>query len=288
MRFLRLAHLPLLLAGLSTAWGASWGFDDATISVQPKGAGIGGGFKDKLSPASPLSSPITLGASDTLKIILTAREDKAPKRPHQAFLQLRDPSTGLETSYALSVKDSGKGKVEITQKDLPAQFLTTAHPLSATLTIASFGTSKPYTSHVFDITPVLDSANPIAQPEKALRYGPQPEIHHIFKSDPTNPPKILTLLFTAAVIAAVPLLLGVWVTLGANLSHLPTALQNAPIPHLLFFGSVVALEGIFFLYYTTWNLFQTLPAAAVVGSVAFLSGSRALSEVQERRLAGLR
>ncbi len=25
----------------------SWGFDDATISVQPKGAGIGGGFKEK-------------------------------------------------------------------------------------------------------------------------------------------------------------------------------------------------------------------------------------------------
>lgn len=48
------------------------------------------------------------------------------------------------------------------------------------------------------------------------------------------------------------------------------------------------MEGIFFLYYTSWNLFQTLPAAAVVGFVAFLSGSRALSEVQERRLAGLR
>lgn len=48
------------------------------------------------------------------------------------------------------------------------------------------------------------------------------------------------------------------------------------------------MEGIFFLYYTSWNLFQTLPAAAVVGVVAFVSGSRALSEVQERRLAGLR
>jgi oligosaccharyltransferase complex subunit delta (ribophorin II) len=48
------------------------------------------------------------------------------------------------------------------------------------------------------------------------------------------------------------------------------------------------MEGIFFMYYTSWNLFQTLPAAAVVSAVAFLSGSRALSEVQERRLAGQR
>lgn len=58
--------------------------------------------------------------------------------------------------------------------------------------------------------------------------------------------------------------------------------------HAAFFGSIVALEGIFFLYYTTWNLFQTLPVVGVVGVVAVLSGSRALGEVQARRLAGER
>ena len=76
--------------------------------------------------------------------------------------------------------------------------------------------------------------------------------------------------------------------LGANLNHLPSALKSAPISHPIFFGSIVALEGIFFLYYHSWNLFQTLPAAAAVGALALVSGSRALTEVQERRLAGLR
>ena len=95
-------------------------------------------------------------------------------------------------------------------------------------------------------------------------------------------------MFAAAVVAALPALLIVWVSLGANANHLGKALGNAPISHTLFFGSIVAMEGIFFLYYTTWNLFQTLPAATIVGVVAFLSGSRALTEVQERRLAGLR
>jgi oligosaccharyltransferase complex subunit delta (ribophorin II) len=42
------------------------------------------------------------------------------------------------------------------------------------------------------------------------------------------------------------------------------------------------------MYYLSWNLFQTLPVAAVVGAVVFVSGSRALTEVQERRLAGQR
>jgi oligosaccharyltransferase complex subunit delta (ribophorin II) len=76
--------------------------------------------------------------------------------------------------------------------------------------------------------------------------------------------------------------------LGANLNHLSKALGAAPISHILFFGSIVSMEGVFFLYYTSWTLFQILPVAGVVGLVAFLSGSRALSEVQERRLAGQR
>lgn len=48
------------------------------------------------------------------------------------------------------------------------------------------------------------------------------------------------------------------------------------------------MEAVFFMYYISWNLFQTLPAVFGIGLVAFLSGSRALREVQERRLAGKR
>ena len=35
------------LTAASTAYGASWGFEDATLTVQQKGAGIGGGAKEK-------------------------------------------------------------------------------------------------------------------------------------------------------------------------------------------------------------------------------------------------
>ena len=35
------------LAAASTAYGASWGFEDATLTVQEKGAGVGGGVKEK-------------------------------------------------------------------------------------------------------------------------------------------------------------------------------------------------------------------------------------------------
>lgn len=60
-----------------------------------------------------LSKPITLGASDTLKILLTTKEDNKAKRPHQAFLLVKDPKSSLDTSFVFQVKENGKGKIEL-------------------------------------------------------------------------------------------------------------------------------------------------------------------------------
>jgi len=147
---------------------------------------------------------------------------------------------------------------------------------------------KPYSSHVFDLEVKHDSNAPLPKYEKPLRYGKLEEIHHIFKADPQSGPKIISLFFVLAVLATVPVLLGSWALLGANLTHLTDALSEAPVAHILFFGSIVSMEGLFFLYYYNWSLFQVLPVAGVIGLVAFLSGSKALSEVQSRRLAGKR
>ena len=48
------------------------------------------------------------------------------------------------------------------------------------------------------------------------------------------------------------------------------------------------MELVFYAYYSSWNLFQVLPVMTAVGAVAFLSGSKALGEVQARRLKGER
>lgn len=79
-----------------------------------------------------------------------------------------------------------------------------------------------------------------------------------------------------------------WATLGGNLNHLSKAIGVAPLSHATFFGSIMAMEFVFFMYYTSWNLFQVLPVMGVVGAVAVLSGTKALGEVQSRRLAGER
>ena len=98
--------------------------------------------------------------------------------------------------------------LEQTQKDLPTQFLRSTSPLSASLVIASFGNTEGYYSEAFPLTVKVDSDTPIAAPEKPLRYGKQPEIHHVFRSDPKSPNILIVAVFTIAAVATLPVLLG--------------------------------------------------------------------------------
>ena len=75
----------------------------------------------RLDPSAPLAKSVSLGASDTLKLLLTAVDGKTAKRPHQAFLTLTDPTTGLEESFVINVKESGKGKVDVVSCQLNCQ-----------------------------------------------------------------------------------------------------------------------------------------------------------------------
>jgi hypothetical protein len=44
---------------------------------------------------------------------------------------------------------------------------------------------------------------------------------------------------------------------GNSSADLPSAFKSAPLSHATFLGSLIAFEGIFFLYYTSWNLFHS-------------------------------
>ncbi|KAL0935157.1 oligosaccharyltransferase subunit ribophorin ii [Colletotrichum truncatum] len=286
MRFLHslTPALALFAAGAAQA-ASSWGFDSATVSIAGKGKDA---IKEKLSATSPLKKPVSLGSKDSLKVILTAKEGDKAKRPHQAFLILKETETGLEAPFPLELKENGRGVVDVAQKDLPIQHLLATKPLRASVVIGSFGSSKALDATVFDVEVKRDTTAVLPTYEAPLRYGKQPEIHHIFRADPRSPPKVISLVFVLAVLATIPVLLVGWLSLGANFNHLSKALGAAPISHAVFFGSIIAMEGVFFLYYSTWNLFQTLPVIGIVATSIFLSGSKALGEVQSRRLAGQR
>ncbi|KAG7293391.1 hypothetical protein NEMBOFW57_003441 [Staphylotrichum longicolle] len=277
--------LLLLAAGVAQA-ASGWGFDDGSVQIAAKKAGEA--VKEKISQTSPLSKPVSLGTTDTLKLSLTAKDNGKGKRPHQAFLVLQEPESGLEAPFPLTVKENGKAVAQISHKDLPVQLLLANKPLKASVVIASFGSAQGLNTPVFDVKIETDANVPPPAYEKPLRYGKQPEIHHIFRPDPKSPPKVISLFFGLAVIATLPALLIGWVALGGNVNHLSKAIGAALLSHATFFGSILAMEFVFFMYYTSWNLFQVLPVIAAVGAATVFSGTKALGEVQSRRLAGER
>ena len=67
----------------------------------------------RISPSKSLNKPVQLGSTENLKILLTTKEDNKVKRPHQAFLQVKDSSSNLETSFAFQIKENGKAKVDL-------------------------------------------------------------------------------------------------------------------------------------------------------------------------------
>ncbi|KAI0409780.1 Oligosaccharyltransferase subunit Ribophorin II-domain-containing protein [Xylaria palmicola] len=284
MRFLSFVT-PLLLAAGAVQAASSWGFDDASVQVNAKKAG---GSKEKFSETKPLSHTVTVGSTDSIKVLLVAKDGGKGKRPHQAFVVLQDEQSGLEAPFPMTVKENGKAVVDIKYADLPIQLATSTAPLKASVVLASFGSSQGLNKPVFTVSLKTDpSATPLVY-EKPLRYGKREAIRHIFRADPKNPPKVISAFFALAVLATVPALFVGWLALGANVSHLPRALSAAPVAHGVFFGSLVALEGVFFLYYASWTLFQVLPVIGVIGTATFLSGAKALGEVQGRRFAGER
>ncbi|KAK8009065.1 dolichyl-diphosphooligosaccharide--protein glycosyltransferase subunit 2 [Apiospora marii] len=287
MRFLRSFVPSLLLAAGAAQAASSWGFDDATLSVGSKKADSS--VKEKFSDKSLPKKTVDFGNTDTLKIILTAKEGGKAKRPHQAFLTLQETETGLEAPFVFTTKESGKATVDIKHSDLPVQLLKSTKPLKATLTLASFGSSTGYNNRIFDVEIRKD---PLAVPpvyEKPMRYGKREEIHHIFKDDPKSPPKVISLVFTLAVAAMVPVLL-IGVYFCSRRQRCPSAqgFLECPVSHGIFYGSIIGMEFVFYMYYSSWNLFQVLPVIGVVGVTSLLSGSKALGEVQRRRLAGER
>jgi oligosaccharyltransferase complex subunit delta (ribophorin II) len=283
MRF-SIAPALLLLAGAADA-ATKWTFSDAVVKVVAKGADT---VTYKFTETEAAKAAVKLGPTGMIKLSLTTKEGSKAKKPHQAFVVLSDSETGLEVPFPLTLKESGAGSVDIAQKDIPVQLLTAERPLDAKLLLGSFGPSVAASVEAFRVEIERDPNASAPKYEAPLRYGKQPEINHIFRADPKNPPKIVSIVFAAAVLAAIPAVLIGWTALGGNVAHLPKALSNAPISHSVFFGSIVAMEGALFLYYTSWKLLDILPLMIVIGATAFLSGSKALGEVQSRRLAGER
>ncbi|KAI3889283.1 hypothetical protein MKW92_005737 [Papaver armeniacum] len=118
---------------------------------------------------------------------------------------------------------------------------------------------------------------PLQPADPYLRYGPKPEITHIFRLPEKRPRQELSLAFL--VLTFVPLfgfLLGL-LRLGVNLKKFPTS-ESSPLVHaVLFHVFLAAILGWYLLFWLKMDLFTTLKQLGILGAMLLYFGHRTLS-----------
>ncbi|GAB5592374.1 hypothetical protein Unana1_07274 [Umbelopsis nana] len=117
------------------------------------------------------------------------------------------------------------------------------------------------------------------------QFAVQPEIVHQFRAPEKMPPKLISQFASLVVLAPwIALLAGLGYTPAKVISSLTQGSVASTVSILSFLGTLAGIEVLFYCYWTHLNLFQTLGYLSVLSVVAFFTGQRALTAVQEKRL----
>ncbi|KAI0261585.1 oligosaccharyl transferase delta subunit [Gloeopeniophorella convolvens] len=223
------------------------------------------------------ADPVTLGASDTLKFTFQVADKDTEKgvQPHQTFLRFFDATTGEEGIQPVKVASSGKAKFELNMAKPPSSLPPSGTaPLRVSLLLGSFA-HAPATLDLFDLH-VPPSAPAPVHPDEAL-YRPRPPLAHTFRPDPKLPPRPVSALFTALVLAPWVVLLGLW---GAVRPRVPHLFSLSVLP---FVSSLVLIEGLLFWYWVELRLGQISLYGSGAAAFAVLTGKQALASISARR-----
>lgn len=111
----------------------------------------------------------------------------------------------------------------------------------------------------------------------------QPTLFHTFQSTGSRPSSFIALLITAAMVVPVLALLkftAPWVMAFS----LPRSGES--VWAIAFLGSLTGMIGIYFVYWTSLNIFQVAPTVAIAGLFCLFCGHKALSRHHQRLNAG--
>ncbi|CAO3701428.1 unnamed protein product [Rhizopus stolonifer] len=96
------------------------------------------------------------------------------------------------------------------------------------------------------------------------------------------PPAMFSTTFSLIVLSPWLILTIGWLKLGYTPVKVLSNVSSLSI--LTFLGSLVSIEYLFYLYWTKLSLFEMLPYFGGLCLIAFITGQRALTAVQERKL----
>ncbi|XP_071719741.1 dolichyl-diphosphooligosaccharide--protein glycosyltransferase subunit 2-like [Rutidosis leptorrhynchoides] len=205
-----------------------------------------------------------------------------PFKPHQAFLKLRHES---EVEHIFVVGNSGKNfEITLDFLGLVEKFFYLSGKYDLELTVGDSAMENSFLKPLGHIELDLPDAPEKATrpPPKAVniysRFGPAPEIRHIFRTQEKRPPQELSYAFLGLVfIPLFAFFIGLS-RFGVNMKNFPTSTVPAAFA-ILFHGGIAAVLVLYVLFWLKLDLFTTLKTLGLVGMFLLFVGHRTLSHL---------
>ncbi|KTW30494.1 uncharacterized protein T551_01777 [Pneumocystis jirovecii RU7] len=226
------------------------------------------------------TSPCVLGGQETLTLRFNVKRASKQMRPHQAMLLVGYPEKELENAHIISVNTRGEATLTLKHKNIPLQLLFEDSPLLLTIVIGSFDTADPllYTLGRLQIVDIDAKFDP---PEPPLRYGPLPEIEHIFSPEQKSSSKILVIIFSIAILSVFGQLCKAWKTIFFTAQTPSSLLNRLSPPYILFFALLCATEVLLYMYWTWIRFPHVLIGLSVLFPLLIFSCKHLLSQIQK-------
>jgi oligosaccharyltransferase complex subunit delta (ribophorin II) len=134
-------------------------------------------------------------------------------------------------------------------------------------------------ANVSDEPVPVDTGRVREMSELRARYGPKPEIRHLFREPEKRPPTLVSDAFTVLVILPLILLIGLWIAIGVNLSGFSFGIANIGF-HT---GTALILSLMVSAFWKNMDMFLILKCLSGVLLITFLSGHYLLKGFAKRR-----
>ncbi|KAI3526600.1 hypothetical protein L1887_05857 [Cichorium endivia] len=231
----------------------------------------------------PGKNDVALSANHLQKLRLTFQLTTPLQKafnPHQAFLKLRHES-GVEHIFVVG---NSRKQFEITLDFLGLVeklfYLSGKYDIELTVGDAAMENSflQPLGHIELDLPDAPEKATrpPLQTVDPYSRYGPMPEISHIFRPQEKRPPQELSYVFLGLVYVPFLAFLVGLLRLGVNMKNFPTSSVPATFA-VLFHGGIAAVLALYVLFWLKLDLFTTLKTLGVLGMLLLFVGHRTLS-----------
>ncbi|KAI9501899.1 proteasome regulatory particle base subunit [Coemansia spiralis] len=200
----------------------------------------------------------------------------------QAFVSFRNTNTGEEIAFVAKKAKRGSYKMDLSRKNFRTHFSSAPGSYDIALVLGSFTDGGLfYKLGDIEIGGNSAAAKRKQQQKMDAAYGPKPEIRHRFAEPQRMPSALVSLAFTAAVVALLVALFCVWSRLGVNAANL----KKESTGSVVFMALITAYMGLAIAYWVGVKLFPTLAYTLALALPTYLAGQYALSR---RMQSGIR